>query len=59
MGFTMTDTMHASAQAPGVKVSVAAEKQADGSVDCAVTCNGQQANLTFTGSDVLVDVPEA
>jgi hypothetical protein len=61
MGITMTtppETMTASAQAGSVAVSVSASENADGSVACAVTCNGRSASVTFTPTDVLIDVPE-
>lgn len=41
-----------------VKVNLNASLQDDGSVLCDVTCNGQEARLTFTGTDVLLDVKE-
>jgi hypothetical protein len=41
-----------------VNVSVQAEVHDDGSVTCHVTCDGQRADLTFTGTEVLIAVPE-
>lgn len=41
-----------------MNIDVSATANADGSVTCKVTCDGQQATLTFTGTEVLFDVPE-
>jgi hypothetical protein len=41
-----------------VNVAVRASVNPDGSVACEVTCDGQQASLTFTGSSVLIAIPE-
>jgi CDGSH-type Zn-finger protein len=41
-----------------VNVAVKAEVNQDGSVACRVTCDGQHADLTFTGTEVLISVPE-
>jgi len=41
-----------------VNVAVTAAPQPDGSVQCKVDCDGQQAVLLFTGSSVVVGVPD-
>jgi hypothetical protein len=41
-----------------VSVNLNAAVQPDGSVVCALECDGQEAKITFTGTDVLFDVPE-
>ena len=41
-----------------VKVNVGASIEPDGSVRCEVKCNGQEATLWFTGTDVVVGIPE-
>lgn len=41
-----------------VNVNLNAAVQPDGSVACQLECDGQQAKVTFTGTDVLFDVPE-
>jgi hypothetical protein len=41
-----------------VSVAVKAAVQPDGTVLCNVTCDGQRADLTFTGTEVLIAVPE-
>lgn len=48
MGWQMSD----------INVSVKAVLDADGNVIADVDCNGQQAEITFTGTDVFVKVPE-
>jgi hypothetical protein len=40
------------------KVSLEATVAKDGAVVCRLDCNGQHVKITFTGKDVLVDVPE-
>lgn len=39
-------------------VNLHASLQADGSVVCDLTCGSQEAKVTFTGTDVLFEVPE-
>jgi hypothetical protein len=41
-----------------VKVNVHASQQPDGSVRCKVECDGQEATLLFTGTEVVVGVPD-
>lgn len=41
-----------------IDVTLNASINNDGSVECLVTCDGQQATLTFTGQDVFIKVPE-
>lgn len=41
-----------------VNVNLNASIQPDGSVLCDLECDGQQAKITFTGTDVLFDIPE-
>ena len=42
----------------GVNIDVRAERQADGSVRCRVKCDGQEAAVIFTGSEVFFEAPE-
>jgi hypothetical protein len=41
-----------------IDVRLDAKLAKDGSVVCMVECEGQRARLTFTGTDVQLDVPE-
>jgi len=41
-----------------IKVSLAAVLNDDGSVSCDLVCAGQEARVTFTGTDVVLDVRE-
>jgi hypothetical protein len=41
-----------------VNVNLDARLEPDGSVRCRLECDGQEAIVTFTGTDVLFDVPE-
>lgn len=41
-----------------ISVTLDASINPDGSVDCLVTCDGQQATVTFTGQDVFIKVPD-
>lgn len=41
-----------------ISVNVTATPEPDGSVKCGVECNGQEATLWFTGTDVIVGIPE-
>jgi hypothetical protein len=47
----------ASAELPGVDVSLDAHVRENGEVRCEVACNGQHAVVVFTGSYVTVSVP--
>ncbi|MCW2930029.1 MAG: hypothetical protein JWM19_991 [Actinomycetia bacterium] len=42
-----------------VNIAVKASVGSDGFVTCDVACDGQQATLTFTGTAVLIAIPEA
>jgi hypothetical protein len=41
-----------------VNVSVTATPMPDGSVRCKVECDDQEATLLFTGTEVVVGVPD-
>jgi len=41
-----------------VNVNLDAKLEPSGSVRCRLECDGQEAIVTFTGTDVLFDVPE-
>jgi hypothetical protein len=41
-----------------INIAVNAAVNDDGHVVADVACNGQKAKLTFTGSDIIFDVPE-
>jgi hypothetical protein len=41
-----------------INVDLDARLEPDGSVRCRLKCDGQRAIVTFTGTDVLFDVPE-
>jgi hypothetical protein len=41
-----------------VNISVSAVRRDDGSVTCTIECDGQVAGVTFTGTEVLLEVPE-
>jgi|HubBroStandDraft_1064217.scaffolds.fasta_scaffold1814929_2 hypothetical protein len=41
-----------------MNINVKAEQRPDGNVRCKVECDGQVATLIFTGSEVMVEVPE-
>jgi len=42
-----------------MKISVDATRKDDGSVVCVLRCDGQRARVTFDGTDVSFEVPEA
>jgi len=41
-----------------IKVSLAAVLNDDGSVSCDLACAGQEARVTFTGTEVVLDVKD-
>ena len=41
-----------------VNVNLDAKLEPSGDVRCRLECDGQEAIITFTGTDVLFDVPE-
>lgn len=41
-----------------VSVNLNASAQPDGSVVCELECDGQEVKITFTGTDILIDVAE-
>jgi hypothetical protein len=47
----------ASATVTGADVNLRVNVQDDGTVRCVLTCNNQEAIVTFNGMDVDIDVP--
>jgi len=41
-----------------INLAVKATINPDGSVACALDCDGQQATVTFTGTEVLLAIPD-
>lgn len=41
-----------------MKIDVRADMDANGNVVCDITCGGQQATVTFTGTEVLLEAPQ-
>ena len=41
-----------------IKVSLSAVQKLDGTVVCDLECDGQEIEITFTGTDVITDVKE-
>jgi len=41
-----------------INVRVEAKRTERGHVQCKIRCNGQHAIVTFTGHDVITEVPE-
>lgn len=42
----------------GIQVQVAARRTPQGSIECDISCNGQQATVIFTGDEVITEVRE-
>jgi hypothetical protein len=61
MGLTMsvqTGNAGLSITLRDLDISLHARQEASGQVACRLRCNGQNATVTFTGTDVVLDVPE-